>query len=580
MIKRIAFIFMALMLLFCSNALAQDIEFTAVADNEQGIINISGSAPATWGNRKVAIMVMRPAASDTPVNFDALSESDFVSSIYTVTEAVCDNNGRFTAQIKFSDSAALGYYLIRAGATGIQSDTSDDKRVLFATKADAEAVLNLVNRASGASEIQAVIDGATEVGALPHDEILSLDTNNAMYASNPVTVCEFLYALKGNKYRTLASLQEAYTKGCALAEITHCPQSQTKSKIAQYASLLNIDITCNEYSKNKDAVAVLVKGNIEKLPEYKTEPEKFFAAMSAVAAINASTRDKVMGIVEEYAQSLDITLGVEYNTLSAYEVGKALVDKNFTDVKGVQDALSARITQLTRENEREESSGGGGGGGGGGGPSGVGISTPAPIDPIVEERPQTSKNRFADVTASHWAYEAVSVLSEKEIINGMGDGSFNPDGSVKREQIAKMIVLAFDIKQAEGNSFNDVDKDSWYSSYVCAALESGVVNGMGDRIFGVGKEVSRQDLMVMLHRALLNAGCKFAQADTENFSDNEQISDYAKEAVAALYGAEIVSGNNGAIEPRRICSRAEAAKLIFGAMKKVEARTEAGIYEN
>lgn len=582
MLKRITSFLIVLLLLtgITTVSAASSVEFTASSDNEQGVINISGTAPANWGSRKIAIMVGRPTLGAS-VNYDTLSEAEFLAGIYTVSEAVCNADGSFSAQIRFDNNAALGYYLIRVGATGIASDTQNDKKVLYATKTEALGILSQLNQAASGAAMQAVIDGVTTPGNLPHAEILSLDVTDVNYSSHKATFCEYLYALKGTGYSSLAALQQGFLKSSLLTEITYCNREDTISKIESSAQTLGINITMEEYTNNKAATAELVKSNIALLPSYTTTPEKFFAAMSTVAAINFANRETVMGIVERNAAQLDIVLGSDYTSLSSYEVGKALVGQNFTTVKAVSDALTSRIQELISQKNQQSPiaprpMGGGGGGGG------AGISNPTPIQPIqpYEEPNATDNGTFRDVTTSHWAYEAIKSLSDKGIINGMGDGIFAPGGSVTREQIAKMVVLSFDLAGNTETFFSDVDSASWYAPFVATAMKNGIVNGVGNGEYGVGREVTRQDLMVMLYRALSMKGYNFSTDVSADFSDMESVSEYAKDAVTNLYGAGIVNGTDGKIEPVRICSRAEAAKLIFETISKLQARMEAGIYEN
>jgi hypothetical protein len=49
---------------------------------------------------------------------------------------------------------------------------------------------------------------------------------------------------------------------------------------------------------------------------------------------------------------------------------------------------------------------------------------------------------FTDVAANHWAFNEISLLTEKGIVSGMGDGTFAPDTFVTREQFIKLLVLS------------------------------------------------------------------------------------------------------------------------------------------
>lgn len=54
----------------------------------------------------------------------------------------------------------------------------------------------------------------------------------------------------------------------------------------------------------------------------------------------------------------------------------------------------------------------------------------------------TYQNVFSDVTSEHWAADTIQTAVEQGIVDGMGDGTFVPDGQVKYEQVIKMIVCA------------------------------------------------------------------------------------------------------------------------------------------
>ena len=126
-------------------------------------------------------------------------------------------------------------------------------------------------------------------------------------------------------------------------------------------------------------------------------------------------------------------------------------------------------------------------------------------------------------------------------------------------------MLAFsDYDEKAESSFDDVNKKAWYYGYVSSAFKNGIVLGRNAKIFGIGDNVTRQDMAVIIFRA---AQLK-ASEKTADFSDFEKISDYAKEAVSALYSAKVLSGTgNGNFEPVKFATRAEAAKMIYEALK-------------
>ena len=77
-------------------------------------------------------------------------------------------------------------------------------------------------------------------------------------------------------------------------------------------------------------------------------------------------------------------------------------------------------------------------------------------------------------------------------------------------------------------------------------------------------------MAVMLYNLLKSNNAELNDGG-EAFDDDEQISDYAKEAVYALAGAGIINGvGDNRFAPHGNATRAESAKVIFGAMKLLQ----------
>lgn len=173
---------------------------------------------------------------------------------------------------------------------------------------------------------------------------------------------------------------------------------------------------------------------------------------------------------------------------------------------------------------------------------------------------------FTDITHVGWASEAIYGLCDSGVINGVGDRRFAPDDSVTREQLAKMIVGASKTEIKNGDTpFGDVNNSEWYADFVKTAYDNDITKGISDTEFGVGESVTREDLAVMAYRAAQKVGkLSDATGDDNGFKDGESISDYAKEAVAALKSSGIINGDeNGNFNPSNSCTRAEAAKIIY-----------------
>ncbi|MBQ7976351.1 MAG: S-layer homology domain-containing protein [Clostridia bacterium] len=219
------------------------------------------------------------------------------------------------------------------------------------------------------------------------------------------------------------------------------------------------------------------------------------------------------------------------------------------------------------------------GGGGGGGSWSVGIPATTPIptptvtpEPTEPAEPQTpAEPVFNDIESVEWAKEAIEYLAEKEILSGVGAGRFEPNRYMTREELVKMLDNFFGYSKDETDSdFADADKDAWYYGAISGAANKGVVTGYEDNTFGIGKNITREDAAVILLRAF--GSDSFGEAAEPEFSDNDNISDYAKEAVGILSNSGIISGmGDGSFMPKGNLTRAQAAKMFYGLLQYVEA---------
>lgn len=178
---------------------------------------------------------------------------------------------------------------------------------------------------------------------------------------------------------------------------------------------------------------------------------------------------------------------------------------------------------------------------------------------------------FADLKGDHWAAAAVRALKDKGVLSGTDTGVFEPDRAVFREEFTKMIVLAGGFTLGNTTEFIDTEADSWYAPYLGAAVENGIVIGLEDGRFGVGMNITRQDMAVMVMRSLKANGVTLSKIkEYQPFADEAEIADYAKDAVIALFEAGIINGKNANVfDPMGMATRAEAAKIIYEACKGV-----------
>lgn len=181
--------------------------------------------------------------------------------------------------------------------------------------------------------------------------------------------------------------------------------------------------------------------------------------------------------------------------------------------------------------------------------------------------------KFDDVQESNWAYDYVDFASVREIVNGIGDNVYNPDGTLTRAMFVTMLGrIHGNLGTYDEHSFNDIEKDSWYEDYVSWASHNGIIEGYDEENFGPNDSITREQICTMLYRYIKFEGYKLMSEDLDDFTDHALISDWAYESVSAVKGFDIINGyEDGSFKPQGMATRAEAAtmftRLIYALLK-------------
>jgi murein DD-endopeptidase / murein LD-carboxypeptidase len=108
---------------------------------------------------------------------------------------------------------------------------------------------------------------------------------------------------------------------------------------------------------------------------------------------------------------------------------------------------------------------------------------------------------FRDVPLEHWAVGAINAMQKKGYITGSG-GSFRPEETLTRAQLAAILTRVFDLKQpAVDQSFTDVSPSFWAYKDIQALAASGITTGYEDGTFRPEDTVTRAQFAVFLYRA-------------------------------------------------------------------------------
>lgn len=186
-----------------------------------------------------------------------------------------------------------------------------------------------------------------------------------------------------------------------------------------------------------------------------------------------------------------------------------------------------------------------------------------------------SAEEFADMP-NGWSRDAVASAVENGLLRG-NDGKLDPTGLLTRAQLATVIVRAFGATaEADLLGFTDVEADRWYYSALAKAKGMGVMNGTSSTTMSPDRPISRQEVFVILARALKLADGK---AETLNaYKDAESVGAWAVGGTAAMVSAGYVSGSNGYLLPTDNITREQFAQIIYNIFGTYY--QTAGVYTN
>ncbi|CAI6028340.1 hypothetical protein PAECIP112173_00534 [Paenibacillus sp. JJ-100] len=178
---------------------------------------------------------------------------------------------------------------------------------------------------------------------------------------------------------------------------------------------------------------------------------------------------------------------------------------------------------------------------------------------------------FSDIEPSSWYDRAVEVMVAQHIVTGISDTQFAPNKAVTRAEFAALLARMLDLKEVSSVGFTDVSQDRWYASYVAAAHQAGIVNGMSESTFGPDRQITREQMAVMTYNALQLQRSGVSEAGKEalnDFVDGNRTSVWAQSQMGALVQLGLMNGKGAkSIAPQHTASRAEAVQVLYNLMQ-------------
>ena len=525
-------------------------------------LTVTFTTPAEYVQQVTAVIYDKDKTN--PVSSDfvriaelTVSDGETKDIVFNITNAFSESDGAYTLRLR--------------GSGHMQSECVDSATVYVIKPS---AIPGLLNEFKGAT--------AVTFGTVLDKVAPALQLDSETDAPRKAKRIDIMLNIQASdfegEFKNLENVRDAWKTSDIIAYITDngANAEGLKSRIESNKDLLSIDTQATDYVTYIDNVCQDIinysaeyNGNagVKSLKDLKGIIKQY----TGLRAVNGANEDTLYNVFETYKTYFELpkTSLDKYNGFARETRDKALrliVNKNFVKnselvtafIEGVNTAETAVDTPVTPPViVIPPTSGGTGGGTGGGGAISGEVS--APTTPTQPTAPT-----FKDVPSSHWANSYVTALASKKIINGYDDNTFKPNNNVTREEFVKMIVGATGLLTDGAEcDFDDVPRTAWYYEFLASAYKAGVVSGITDESFGVGRNITRQDVAVIAARIIeyLKPGTT-VPADT-TLTDIDTVSDYAVSSVKLLNGMGIINGfDDGSFMPHNALTRAEAATII------------------
>lgn len=172
---------------------------------------------------------------------------------------------------------------------------------------------------------------------------------------------------------------------------------------------------------------------------------------------------------------------------------------------------------------------------------------------------------FTDVPGSAWYYDAVKFVYDYDLMDGVGNHKFNPDGTLTRAMIAQVLYNLEGASGAYPSVFTDVADSAWYAKAVNWAAASGIVEGKGNNKFDPNAPITRQEMAAILYRYAELKGYDVSKVDSLNgYTDASKVASWAKEAMGWAVENYVINGKGASrLDPTGTATRAQVAQILM-----------------
>lgn len=467
-----------------------------------------------------------------------------------------------------SSDGEYDIYIRQAGKTLIKS------KIIYANQESRTTLLEKINKVSSRNDLTEILDNADNQISLK-----AIGCDMGVYSAlgtGKASATAIMYDYAGN----FSQMDFEKFIACFNAALTVEGINQlTDAQADKYLKLIDLSYENIRYSEITDSeLKTWLSNCIYKNKKYISVAELIAAYNQAnvLYIINHTRVDGITDVLSKYAAKLDIDSSTEYKAYLALSSYTAVNEKIVIALKSTPVYTPTELKLIIKKamdavrSGSKNNSDNGSGGNSDKKSSDTGITSGIPVESKEEITGKPKQDYFSDLDEAGWASEAINKMAEAGIVAGDENGNFRPNDTMKREEFVKMLVSAAGMLDEDAIcEFEDVIEGAWYYKSIASAFNAGLVYGVSDERFGVGNVLTRQDMMVLCSRAINKFRTLEAVREDNVFTDNDQISEYAKEAISQLYMAGIANGmEDNTFCPLATATRAQGALIIYNLFLK------------
>ncbi|SMB93216.1 S-layer homology domain-containing protein [Thermanaeromonas toyohensis ToBE] len=177
---------------------------------------------------------------------------------------------------------------------------------------------------------------------------------------------------------------------------------------------------------------------------------------------------------------------------------------------------------------------------------------------------------FNDIS-SHWAKNDIEFMAKRLIARGISRDLFAPDASITRAQFVAFLIRSLNIDEQKSGAevFSDVPAGYWAYGAIQAAYKEGLVRGVGNGKYEPERSITREEMAAMIARALSKKGFEIKLTEQQKkevyskYTDSDHVSGWAKDVLAACAELGLIKGRPGnSLAPQDEATRAEAIVIL------------------